>query len=416
MPPVTPRWKGPPVELLQRESDAESTANGAESAVTANLVRLADRALRAGRAQEAADRYQIALDRDLRQVAVYPKLGNALERLGNHDDAMAVYKRAIHLDPKCAPGHVGLGTSLMRRGKYREGWSHFEWRQALPPVAELVKHLPGPAWEGEPLEGKTILLYHEQSLGDSIQFIRYAALVAARGAEVVVACPRKLERIFAGARGVSMVLADGDVAPPIHTHASLMSLPHIFEATPDTIPAQVPYLDSVGVKVPMTPPRPGEELCVGLTWAGDPAYVNDIYRSCPFAALEPLMWVEGVTYYCVQVGDKVMDLWGARGEARMIDMTSSLSDLATTASVIAQLDIIITVDTAVAHIAGAMGKPVWLVLPYCGDWRWGVAGEQTPWYPTMRIFRQSQPGNWSDPIKKTASRLISVVAAKRGAS
>lgn len=376
-------------------------------------MRLADRALRAGRPQEATDRYQVALDRDMTQVPVYPKLGNALELLGNYDDAMAVYRRAIELDPNHAPGHIGLGTMLLRQGKFREGWPHFEWRQTLSPVSELVKHLPGPAWRGEPLEGKTILLYHEQSLSDSLQFIRYASMVAARGAEVIVACPRKLERIFAGVRGVSMVVADGDVVPPIHTHASLLSLPHIFATMPDTIPAQVPYLNSVGVKVPMSPPRLGEELCVGLTWAGDPSYGNDIYRSCPFAALEPLMWVEGVTFYCIQVGDKVMDLWGARGEARMIDMTSSLSDLATSAAVVDQLDIVISVDTAVAHVAGAMGKPAWLALPFGGDWRWGMGKDQTPWYPTMRLFRQRQAGNWSDPIKKMAARLQTVVAARR---
>ena len=381
---------------------------------SASLVRLADRALRAGRPQEAADRYQVALSRDLKQVPVYTKLGNALERLGKYDDAMAVYKRSIELDPDYAPGHVALGTMLMRQGKYREGWPEFEWRRTLPPVSELLMRLPGQAWRGEPIEGKTILLYHEQSLGDSLQYIRYAPLVAARGASVIVACPRKLESIFAGARGVSMVVADGDVLPPIHAHAALMSLPHIFGTTPDTVPAQVPYLHSVGVKVPKSPPRLGEELCVGLTWAGDPAYVNDIYRSCPFAALEPLMWAEGVTYYCVQMGDKMMDLWGARGEARMIDMASSLRDLATSAAVIDQLDIVISVDTAVAHLAGAMGKPVWVLLPFSGDWRWGMAGDRTPWYPTMRLFRQRHPGNWSDPIKRMATMLRTVVAARLG--
>jgi hypothetical protein len=395
----------------QAPSESDGATTGAD-----HLVRLGDRALRAGRAEEAADHYQLALNEDISQVPVYPKLGNALARLGKFEDAMAVYQRSISLDPDHAPGHVGLGTLLLRQGEYRKGWPHFEWRQALPPMSELVRHLPGPAWKGEPLEGKTILLYHEQSLSDSIQFIRYAPRVAARGATVIVACPRKLERIFADVPGVSMVVADGDAVPPIHTHASLMSLPNIFETTLDTVPGEMPYLGSGDVMIPMTPPRPGEELCVGLTWAGDPHYSEDMYRSCPFAALVPLMWVEGLTFYCVQTGDKSMDLWGARGETRMIDMASSLRDLATTATIIDQLDIVITVDTAVAQIAGAMGKPVWVALPFSCDWRWGLSGEQTPWYPSMRLFRQREPDDWSGPIKNMATRLETIVSARRGAN
>lgn len=289
-----------------------------------------------------------------------------------------------------------------------------------------------PRWTGGPVAGKTgfqgkaptILLWAEQGYGDVIQYIRYAPLVAELGASVLVACPPELQRLLSTVPGVSKGYGswqelEGTGLPPKaehDLHAPILSLPYIFGTTLDTIPAVVPYL-----RAPADPePLQGDGFKIGLVWAGSPKHVSDAARSMPLSMLSPLL-KHFAQWYSLQVGEAVTQIKELGLTKVLHDLSPRLHDFADTASVISQLDLVITVDTAVAHLAGALGKPVWILLPYRADWRWlqsrldGFQGKAvSPWYPTARLFRQPWSGNWIAPIIAVREALSNLAESRRG--
>jgi hypothetical protein len=391
-------------------------APGPDRQALSDLLAPGDAAFRAGDPRAALARYLDAAKAARDAPPVWIKLANALEILGHFDEALAVLRALTARAPRYPMGHVALGMALMRQGDYAAGWSHYEWRRVLPPVAGFVAGLPGKPWQGEDPRGKTILIYHEQGLGDSIQFARYARLIAARGGRAVAVVGRPLARLFRGVPGLQHVAANGEVVPAFDFHASFLSLHLLLGAGPESAGCAPPYLrlPAAMATAPAAPEREG--LRVGLVWAGNPDHANDRYRSMPFSALAPILAVPGASFHSLQTGPRAADLWQDGMPVPVVDLAPQLHDLTDTAAAMAWLDLVISVDTAAAHLAGALARPVWTLLPLGSDWRWLLDREDSPWYPTMRLFRQTRVGDWGGPAAEAAEALAALAAGSRGAS
>ena len=315
--------------------------------------------------------------------------GVALALDGDREGARAAFEHALQLDPDYAEAHVNRAHLLLLEGDLAEGLREHEWRLQGP---EYTRHYAGPRWQGEPLHGRRILLWAEQGLGDALQFLRYAPLVAGRGGRVTVQCGAALHRLAAGVSGVSAVAEhvpdDGyDVQIP------LMSLPLVFDGV---LEASVPYLP-----VPPSSPLPGTAARrVGIVWAGNPRHSRDRERSRPLAEFSPLAAVPDLALYSLQKGSAAAQ----SATFPLIDLGPSLADMYDTAAALAALDLLIAVDTSVAHLAGALGRPVWVLLPRMPDWRWGLEADTTRWYRTMRLFREDGMG-WPALFSRVAQAL-----------
>ncbi len=265
-------------------------------------------------------------------------------------------------------------------------------------IAEIVqpRNIAQPQWNGESLDGKTILLHAEQGFGDTLQFIRYAPQVAKRGGSVIVECPIELSTILRGVEGINRIITKGDSWPSYDVQSSIMSLPLIFGTTPDTIPSQ-PYLSVPPDRIAAWRERlgnPDARHRVGIVWAGRPEHKNDRRRSMRLDQFAPLTEIKSANFFTLQKGPAAAQAATPPPGMSLIDFTSDLHDFVETAALITNLDLVICVDTSIAHLAGAIGKPVWLLLPHAPDWRWMLNRTDTPWYPTMRLFRQPSPGDW----------------------
>ncbi len=344
--------------------------------------------------------------------AAWLGLGAALRDQGRLAEAELACRAALELAPDSAAAHYNLALILLTAGRFREGWAEHEWRWRMGTMIE--RRFPYPPWRGEALAGRRLLLHAEQGLGDTLQFIRYAPLIAAMGAELLVEVPAPLARLLAGVHGVAEVIIAGAPAPRADYHAPLMSLPHLCGTELPHVPAEIPYLPR--------PPRvqseaAGEGLRVGLVWAGDPrpleprAHFADRRRSLPLAAFAPLGAIPGIRFVSLQKGAAAMQtpppglaLDHAVAEAR---------DFADTAAIVAGLDLVIGVDTSVIHLAGGLGVPVWLLSRFDGCWRWLHGRDDSPWYPTLRLYRQTAPGAWAPVLARVAADLASLAPARR---
>lgn len=371
-----------------------------------------------GQLDEAIAAYRQAI----RLRANYPdahfNLGAAMGDKGQLVEAIEEYRRAIALDPNYAEAHWNLALALLARGEFIEGFKEHQWRWDCPGLPGR-RNFAQPQWDGFPLEGRTILLHAEQGFGDTLQFIRYAPLVAARGATVIVGSVPELHRLLQRTRGVARWLASGEALPPFDAHCPLMSLPLAMGTTLETIPQSVPYVFADAQAVAVWREKLAgdtDQLKVGLAWAGSPAHANDRNRSLSLAALAPLGQVRGVSFYSLQKGDPAHQAKNPPPGLELIDRTEELQDFADTAALIANLDLVISVDSAVAHLAGAMGKPVWTLLPFTTDWRWLLEREDTPWYPSMRLFRQMGRGEWASVIERVVEALRSRIQDATGCS
>ena len=341
------------------------------------------------------------------------------------DEAEAECRRIIDAQPDHAAAHTLLATCLLTRGEFASGFAAYEWRTRLLDDPAAAHGLPSPAWDGTDPAGRTILLHDEQGFGDSIQFARFASELARRGARVVLRCREPLVRLFATVPGVEQAVADSAPPPPHDAWASLLSLPHRLGTTVATIPADVPYLiadpqDVEAWRSRLVPAggRAGGRL-VGLVWAGNPDQPVDRKRSVALETLLPLFEVAGATIVPLQMGPARKELDGLRHRlppglpASLMDPVDSLKDFADTAALVTALDLVIAVDTAVAHLAGSLGVPVWTLLRYESEWRWMLDLAESPWYPTMRLFRQKRAGDWAGVAADLRAALHEWTCAER---
>lgn len=335
-------------------------------------------------------------------------LANALAAQNRLDEAIAHYERAVAIRPDFAVAHMNLGMILMRTGELPRGLAEFEWRWQTPGFLPFL--CPQPQWAGEDLRGKSILVHTEQGAGDAIQFIRFLPRIAERARRVILVAPDPLLRLFESADGYDLLRSTGEIAAAdFDVFTPLMSAPRYLGLTADTIPTPIPYLRPPAdhpLKIEAHPDRPFK---VGLVWSGSPSQGNDRNRSANLEALAPLLEVPGAAFYSLQVGPRAADVRRLAPPHRVHDLSPDLRDWADTAAAISQLDLVIGVDTGVIHLAGALGKPVWVLLCHSPDWRWGLRRSDNPWYPTMRLFWQPAPKDWASVVAETAAALEKVI-------
>lgn len=333
-------------------------------------------------------------------------LGNSLREQGQLSVAIERYRQAIALNPNYAEAHRNLGTALLTQGNFEQGLAEYEWRWQMPisqqdPALSLIQ----PLWDGSDLAGKSILIHSEQGYGDTIHFIRYLSLLRERDARAIVACPTPLLRLLSQMEGIEAISDRYELLPATNWRIPLMSLPHLFGTTLESIPNRIPYISAPNT-IDGEFRAPHHNIHVGIVWASKPGHLTANKRSCPFSLLSLILSIPGIYFYSLQkdIPSSEQHLLEAHHD-RITDLSHQIGDFADTASLISKMDLILTVDTAVAHLAGAMGKPVWVLLPYASDWRWLLGRDDSPWYPTMRLFRQKQIDNWEGVITRVAMDL-----------
>lgn len=319
------------------------------------------------------------------------------------DEALASFRRAIELRPAFAEAHLNLAVGLLQQGAYREGWREYEWRFRTSDCRNPRQYVHLGEWDGTPVPGRTLLVYQEQGIGDVLQCARYLPILASRGVRVVVACQPPLHPLLACVPGVAHTVAPGDRVTGIDHVCPVFSLPRIFDTTVETIPDNIPYLDVPAAHIDrwrrrLHPNR--DAVQVGIAWTGNPAHSNNRRRSLPEETLGALLDIPGVEFHSLHTGEQGRD--GLPGLHRHEHL---LNDLAEVAALMRALDLVVTVDTSFVHLAGGLGVPVWLLLNFGGDWRWLRGRSDSPWYPTLKIFRQPAPGAWPAVLAEVRSAL-----------
>jgi tetratricopeptide (TPR) repeat protein len=369
---------------------------------------------------EAMAYYRQALAVDAGHAKSLVNLARLLDLQGKYDEALALLEEVCARHPALTEVRLNKSSLLMRLGRFTEAWQDYEYREKkvyMPVQPDATR----PQWLGqEDLAGKTILLHGEQGYGDILQFLRYTKLVAARGATVYLYVPPALKSLAASCSGVSVVLTSGESMGHFDYMCPLMSLPFAFKTELDTVPGEVPYLSCDPARVAQWRDKLGARnagLRVGLTWAGNPrksqalAARMDRVRSMRFEQMLPLLDVPGVEFFSLQLGEGAN--WQPEKYPQVVDLTAGLEDFHDTAALIENLDLVITVDTSVLHLAGALGKPTWLLDRYDHCFRWLQNRQDSPWYPTLRIFRQPVMGDW-DSVVRMAARELSELRARTG--
>jgi Flp pilus assembly protein TadD len=324
------------------------------------------------------------------------------------DESINLARRAVTLGPALAEAHTALGHGLLIKGEFREGFAEYEWRSRMTDFPSPRREFTSPVWDGSPLAGRTLLVHDEQGVGDTIMFARYAALLQAQGARVFLECNGQLARLLSSMPGIAGVVPRYAPPPPHDFHVALASLPHRLGATLYSIPAPLAYLWAEPALVESWRARlgPRRGLRIGLIWAGNPEFKGDRLRSPGLAAFRPLLDLPRVSIYSLQkgAGRRDLDRCGPL-PANVVDLGADIADFADTAAIMENLDLIVSSCTGPAHLAGALGRPVWTVLPFAPDWRWLEHGVCTPWYPTMRLFRQERRGDWAAVMARVAEAV-----------
>ncbi len=359
------------------------------------------------RFHEALASYDQAIALNPNYALAHYNRGNTLRQLNRAEEAIASFDRAIELNPQHASAHFNAGFCRLLLGDFGRGLPEYEWRwaseDAAPPRPELTK----PLWIGqEDIAGRTILLHAEQGLGDTIQFSRYAARVAAAGARVILEVPGALKPLLLSRPGIDEVLARGEPLPDFEVHCPLLSLPLAFGTRLHTIPTADPYITASPGTVSAWGERLGPKTAprIGLVWSGRPTHTNDHNRSIALSALRPLL-KPGFSYFSLQKEVRAEDQAALQEMPAIRHFGDELQDFSDTAALTSLLDMVISVDTSVAHLAGAMGMPTWILLPEPPDWRWLLDRDDSPWYPTVRLFRRSLFCDWSLVIKDIGHAL-----------
>lgn len=372
-----------------------------------------------GRTDDALASYRRAVEIKPDYANAFSNMAKALILAGELDEAMANLERVLRTEPDHAEAHKNFAVLLLLHGDFERGWPEYEWRWqtrgvSLPPLTQ-------PRWDGSPLAKRSIMLYAEQGLGDTIQFVRYASLLKEQGADVTFASQGPLLSLLRTCRGIDTLLARDEPLPATDVYAPLMSLPGILGHTLDDFPSNVPYLSADPKLVPHWERRlkPIEAFKIGIVWQGNPKHELDRLRSIPLERFAPLGDLRGVQLVSLQRGAGVEQLEAVGDRLPVIDLGRELDEktgaFMDTAAVMTQLDLVITADTAAAHLGGALGVPVWLALCMVPDWRWQLDGETTPWYPTMRLFRQTKPGDWQAVFQRIAQEVEVLVSGREPA-
>ncbi|WP_241018502.1 tetratricopeptide repeat protein [Paraburkholderia sp. Tr-20389] len=356
--------------------------------------------------EDAVIRYKRALEVLPNSATLHNNIAFTLTCMSRYDEADEHLRRAIEIAPDVSNAYKLLGMSELRRGNFRKGWTYYEHRKTTQSGLRDYPLLDLPEWQGEPLDGKRFLLAREQGAGDQLQFVRYAGVLHDLGATVDVWTSDELAPLFARTRGVRRVLNHAPTGGYDY-YCRMMSVPTWLDD--DAIPRVVPYLSADETQVDAWRERIGQAAGssrrVGLVWAGNPQHYLDVYRSAPLAVLEPLASVRGLAWFALQKGAGESQLDGLAHRWPICALGQWLDSFDATAAVIESLDLVITVDTSVAHLAGALGKPVWVLLPQQADWRWMMSGDISPWYPTARLFRQQVLGDWTPVVESVRSAL-----------
>lgn len=360
----------------------------------------------AGDLDGAASAFEAVLGRDASHLNARINLGLVLRDRGEAAAAIAAFDEVIAARPDHPLAHWNRALALLLAGDYERGFPAYEWRWRA--TGMQPRRFGAPLWDGKPLAGRTVLLHAEQGLGDAIQFARYAPMVANQGGRVIVEAPKALVRLLGSLAGIVEIIPQGAALPAFDCHAPFMSLPGLFGTTLESVPNPVPYL---------APPKPAKKAIqaalsgpagvrrIGLVWGGNAARQGDPARSCRAADLLPLTTLPHVRLFSLQKGsphaERLTDLPG------VVDLAPLFDDMADTASAITELDLLVSVDTATAHLAGALGRPVWTMLAFAADWRYLLHRTDNLWYPTMRLIRQPKPGDWAGVVAQVREAIAS---------
>ncbi|HAO21436.1 MAG TPA: hypothetical protein DCQ37_13785, partial [Desulfobacteraceae bacterium] len=359
---------------------------------------------RQGKMPEAAQYFQKAISLNPGNITAYSNLGVILAHYAQFDQARQCFAQAIALDPNNAVALTNDALILLLQGQFAEGWKKYEYRPCLKNGGGL-KNL----WNGSPVPNQVLLVIHEQGSGDTIQFIRYLPIIRELCGKLIFLCPPSLKPLMNGFPGIDVLIDNIGDGVECHASIELLSLPGIVNTAPETIPANVPYLSAPAEKAEFWKKAMAtDKLNVGLAWAGNPRNAVDWKRSLHLNDFAPLIH-SGIVFHSLQVGDRSEEADQPPEGMRFENPAKHIADFSDTAGIIENLDLIIAVDTAVAHLSGAMGKPLWILLPLSPDWRWMLNREDSPWYPTARLFRQSQPDNWAEVILRVAGELNQLI-------
>lgn len=357
-----------------------------------------------GNLDAAIEHFKQAMERLAEYPEAYSNLGIALQASARLEEAAASYQKALDIDANCVEAHNNFGMLQLLRGDFDQGWQNFAWQWQMKGATTIARHYPQPFWNGDSFERKTLFIYPVQGFGDFIQFSRYVPLAKAKGGRVIIEVPAQLHALFADMEAVDVVISSDQKPQAFDIQARLLDLPGLFNTSLENIPAVQP----------LNPPNDlmdkwRERLKdfkgrrVGLVWAGNPDHKNDRNRSINPEMIKPLLDIEGIDYFSLQVGrDGEADL---NFGDRMVNLAPEFSSFAETAAAMKNLDIIISVDSAPAHLAGALGCQTWTLLPFAPDWRWLMDREDSPWYPSMRLFRQPAIGDWSQVMEQVGKAL-----------
>ena len=396
----------------QREYDAFGSVLARHPGDLDAMTGMAGVCLRLDRPNEALTACEAVLQHRPNDVRVLGNKAAALAQLGNYSAALKELDAALALDPEDAGLHWNRALYRLVQGQFADAWPDFEWRWKRSSYLRWLRSLPEQLWDGEAdLLGKTILLHSEQGFGDAIQFARYAPLLAAKGARVIIGAHPPLKSVLATIDSVSEVIVNGEEMPVVDFHCPLVSLPALFGTTLDSIPSQVPYIRTDASLAERWARRlgPAQRMRVGLAWSGSPKHEEDARRSIPPFVLEPLLSVPA-DFHClakeVRDGDiELMQRWGIRFHGE------ELAGFADTAALTCLMDLVISVDTSIAHLAGALAKPLWLLIANPPEWRWMIDRSDTPWYPSARLFRQHARGDWPEVIARVRQELTAMIGA-----
>ncbi len=375
------------------------------------LANLANSRLQGGQPKSAIGLLDRAIEADPNLAVAFNSRGIARHVLDQNKESVDNFRQAISLQPEFAEAHENLAQVLLYVGQYEEAWREYEWRWKNPSNVQTKRLLDIEPWDGAPLGGNTLLVHAEQGFGDCIQFSRFIKMMAKDAGKVIFACHKSLFRLMETISEIDELSDIDEAFPSFDFHVPLISLPRIFAVTTENLSQEAPYLKvnkAVG-DIPSLPDKDSKVKKIGIAWAGRPRHEFDPYRnrSCPPKAFESLLYVPNIQFYSLQTGDKASEIAEiGKNYANLTDLSDLIDDFADTAALVSQLDLVITVDTALAHLAGALAIPCWVLLANSSDWRWQPHNGKPPiWYPTMRYFRQEEPGDWHHVINLVAAEL-----------